>query len=102
LGNFALVGGTETMTDLDQVQEMLIGVDLIERYCNPRLVPSDLKVGIGGIGGYRDSRAGIFGFGYLYFITCRRGSPAKSPSHIDFPARDATYCVFSLIAIIAR
>src|SRR5215470_15700067 len=65
----SIVCHSHASTDLDQLQEMCIGVDELLRHRKPCLKLPYLKVCVRCLGGYGDSSSNLFGLRSLEFVS---------------------------------
>src|SRR5262249_52409815 len=100
LGNFPIVCHSRASTDFDQLQKMCIGVDELLRHRKPSLKPSYLKVCVRRFRGYGDSSPDVFGLRSLQFVSSRSRTAPQPSGKIDFPTRDGSNRILSVIASV--
>jgi hypothetical protein len=102
LGNLSIVRRSRPSTDLDQLQQVRIGVDELLGHGKPSLKLSYLKVCVRRLGGDGNSSSNLLGLRSLQFVSGRGRAAAQASGKIDFPGRCGSSCVLSFIASIAR
>jgi hypothetical protein len=101
LGNLSIVCHSHASTDLDQLQEMCIGIDELLNHRKPRLKLPYLKVRVCRLGGDGDSSPNLLGLRSLQFVSGRGRAGAQPAGKFDLPARRGSNCVLPLIAAVA-
>jgi hypothetical protein len=71
LGNLSIVCHSHASTNLDQLQEMCVGVDELLRHRKPGLKLPYLKVCVCRLGGDGDSSSNLLGLCSLQFVSGR-------------------------------